>query len=323
MSEKLHESQPVLVPRDGGQIEVWKTTDIFDDQGRQFAESPDGLSAKPLSPRTLSPEGQAALAEELAMSSGRDPELFERGERAAEEPVVEAMGEDALELSGIESPDSTSDEAEPAAEQTPAQRLSKRLGGSIEDDMPPEAPEEKQERIKKYTLQSMGMLLEGVARHSSDVEHSGDPYGKRAFNEAMVSGMNDLKTRLDNELTTPEGAAMMSGLFVGATTDFDATVATFRTLEQSGRLPDKDIFELRQVLRDLEVIALNPQDVEFRHRIIGSLNERGDQLMFAKDANKRLGATYIGIATGVAVGGKNHGVIRDQYEGLMSRLSQL
>lgn len=298
MSETPHESQPVLVPRSNGEIQVWHATNLFDNKGRQFAESPDGV-AKALGSHTLSPEGQAALAEELAMSIERTPEPLGHSEQLVEAPVVKK---------------------EPSLTQRLHERLS---GGSVDIDTPPESPEAKEKRIKQYTLQTMGSLLDGVASHAEGVEHSDDHYSKRVFNEAMVSNMADLKARLDNELTTPEGAAMMSGLFIGATTDSDATVAVFRTLEQSGMLPEEDIFEIRQALRDLESISRNPQDAAFRQRVIGSLNDRGDKLLFADEANKKLGAAYIGMAAGIAIGSRNYAVISDQHGGAMNRLSQL
>lgn len=111
--------EAILVPRSpgsgrrGGNIEVWNLTGHRDEKGNYFAQStePDvrdgkiSFPGKWLHERALADDIQGRLAEELAASRpGITPEQMERGEQL-NEFVVEDLGEEAVEATGIEEPE--------------------------------------------------------------------------------------------------------------------------------------------------------------------------------------------------------------------------
>lgn len=129
MSEKYSENQPILVPRSGDKatrrVEVWHlTSDVDVVSGRSIArsQSPEanrgsyGYVEKPLSNKTLSLEGQAELAEELAQGMIMKKEL----------------GGTALEGFGVEQP-----EDDNAVDQL---RLIPGMMAEVERSRPEEAP---------------------------------------------------------------------------------------------------------------------------------------------------------------------------------------
>lgn|GEM_PF-1624463 len=86
MSEKLPESQPVLVPRKGGKIEVWHETGMIDKQGNrqvisQVPEEFEGrmdLVEKYVKKELFDPRIQNALANDLGMDRNPTAEELDR-----------------------------------------------------------------------------------------------------------------------------------------------------------------------------------------------------------------------------------------------------
>lgn len=310
MSEKFPVNQkgetvPVLFKR-GEQILVGAPTDIKDKEGRSYVEFSGG--AKPITEEHLSADYQAALASELAETLDTTQELAEDGPRSLDR--LEEVGEVTLDALGIDSPDDVSNGFSTEAET------------KQDVEAPKESAEAHENRIKRQTIDTMSSMLSGITEHAEVVGRSGDPYAKRGFNENMVSSMSGLKNRIDNELVTPEGAAMIAGLLIGATTDPEALHAVFRIFEQRGGLQDEDTADVRQVLHSLDMIAQNPHDVSLRHSVLANLNMRGDNLL-ATATDKRLGAVYTGIASGVAIGSGDYTVIGRQRDVAFDRLYQM
>ncbi|MBC7868906.1 hypothetical protein H7X69_01885 [Candidatus Saccharibacteria bacterium] len=113
MSEKLSDSQPVLVSRssvDGAprRVEVWRLTDRVDERGRRIATSQTeekfgsehGYVEKPLSDTTRSLDGQTKLAEELAADLNRTPERYKLSPEA-EAKLARDLGGSVLESVGF------------------------------------------------------------------------------------------------------------------------------------------------------------------------------------------------------------------------------
>jgi hypothetical protein len=136
MSEKLSEIRPVLAlikPKEPGGVfraEVWNTTGESDDKGRERIVSQDTTvnedgkkigREKYVYPEVLNEENQADLADYLASDRNPTPEELERYPSA--DKAAEDLGEQALEVLGVESPDEKEDEPEKEASEVDNEKV--------------------------------------------------------------------------------------------------------------------------------------------------------------------------------------------------------
>jgi hypothetical protein len=228
----------VLVKRSSGEIVTMRVTGNQDERGRLWVESLEdeeidgavGRAAKPVSLNLLSPESQAALAQELQEQldvTRPRAEIEQMSQQAAED-----VGKAALDGAGILAPNVPS-----VSHEMPAGKHESILSSS--------------------ELSQLGGFLGEMARQSALYRQQGDRY--IAQNDSNIAEQaHQHLDRITNGLESAEAGLVAISSILGGISNEAERLAVFDMLKRSGALNEDDMRRVGNELWNLDQLEAVP-----------------------------------------------------------------
>lgn len=235
-------------------------------------------------------------------------------ERLEHEPLVEDaiedLGEQALMLTGIESPTESQEATVAPRELSIAERMQSRLGGSMAEAEPsPVAPEKEPGAEKLLSRADIDDII-GQMRWTLDMSngikhnlHDAGPGSERRIRYDIQANIGNMlqtnKDRLEKGQISELAALLMNAAAVGASPDRDyAHQKPFEALESTEVINSDELTTIKRYVGSMDYLASNPSSDVDKLSLVAQMQEVARNTRQSPQASKAYGLILDALAAG-------------------------